>query len=352
MRIAQLSPLIESVPPKEYGGTERIVSYLTEELVRQGHEVTLYASGDSETEASLVSVCRKNLRSDSAVALPETYLYQSLERAFRMERKFDVLHNHAHFYAYPWASRSKTPVLTTIHERLDLTELRPLHELYKDLPLVSISDAQRAPLPHANWMGTVHHGLPEDLYKFQQGDGEYLAFLGRISEVKCPDHAIEIAKRTGIPLKIAAKVDPADRAYFEQQIEPLLDHPLIEFIGEITDAEKQEFLANALALVAPHDWPEPFGLVFIEALACGTPVLAYNRGSVPEIIDHGKTGFICNNLDEMAEAVPKVAHLSQVACREAFEEYFTAERMTKDYVYLYEKMCEVGYPQPLLKKSG
>lgn len=352
MRIAQLAPLTESVPPKEYGGTERIVSYLSEELVRQGHEVTVFASGDSETAASLVSVCDQNLRADTTVSLPEVYLIQSLERAFRMASKFDLFHNHTHFNAFPWASRSNIPVLTTLHERLDLQELRPLHALYKELPLISISDAQRVPLIHANWAATIHHGLPRDLYHFEQSNGDYLAFLGRICDVKCPDHAIEIAKRSGMPLKIAAKVDPADKLYYHEQIEPLLDDPLIEFIGEITDAEKQDFLANAYALLAPHDWPEPFGLTFIESLACGTPVLAYRRGSVPEIIKHGETGFICDNIDQMVEAVPKISNLSQAACRESFDEYFTVERMAKDYLAVYEALCEARYPHRLLKSGS
>lgn len=348
MHIAQIAPLMESVPPKEYGGTERIVSYLTEELIRLGHDVTLFASGDSETKAALVSVCEHNLRSDTTVSVPEAYLFQSLERAFRMASKFDVIHCHADFYSFPWVSGCDTPVLLTLHGRLDLPELRNLYALYKDLSLVSISHSHRKPMPNANWAGTVYHGLPENLYHFQQGNGEYLLFLGRISDVKCPDHAIEIAKRAGMPLKIAAKVDPVDKLYFEERIEPLLDHPLIEYIGEVTDIEKQDLLANAHALLAPYDWPEPFGLVFIEALACGTPVLAYRRGSIPEIIEHGKTGFIGNNLDELVEAVPKIARLSQSACRESFERYFTVERMAEDYLFLYERMCEARYPQRLV----
>lgn len=348
MHIAQLAPLIESVPPKNYGGTERIVHYLTEELIRQGHEVTVFASGDSETTASLVSVCQKSLRLDKTVTMQEAYLFQSLERAFRMASKFDVFHSHLDFYPFPWARRCNVPMMTTLHGRMDFPELLPLYALYKEQPLVSISNSQRKPLPYANWIGTVHHGLPRNLYKYEQGKGDYLAFLGRISVEKCADHAIEIAKRTGMPLKIAAKIDPSDREYYKEKIEPLLDHPLVEFVGEITDAEKQEFLSNAHALVAPFDWPEPFGLVFIEALACGTPVLAYNRGSVPEIIEHGKTGFICENIDEMAEAVPHIRNLSRAVCRESFEEYFTVERMAKDYLYLYEKMCETVFPQRLV----
>lgn len=348
MHIAQLAPLMESVPPKEYGGTERIVSYLTEELIRQGHDVTLFASGDSQTKASLISVCDNNLRSDETVSMPEAYLFQSLEHAFRMAPKFDIIHCHTDFYAFPWTNCCDTPVLMTLHGRMDLPELRHLYTLYSELPLVAISNSHRAPLPNANWIATVHHGLPEDLYHFQQGSGQYLLFLGRISDVKCPDHAIEIAKRAGMPLKIAAKVDPVDKIYFEEKIEPLLDHPLIEFVGEVTDIEKQDLLANAHALLAPYDWPEPFGLVFIEALACGTPVLAYRRGSVPEIIEHGKTGFICDCLDELVEAVPKITRLSQAACRESFERYFTVERMAEDYLFLYERLCEARYPQRLV----
>jgi len=347
MRIAQLAPLAESVPPKRYGGTERIISYLTEELIRQGHEVTLFASGDSETQASLISVCRESLRCDESVSVPEAYLFQSIERAFRIASKFDVIHSHVDFLGLPWASRCTTPVLTTLHGRLDLPELLPLYALYKDQPLVSVSKSQQAPLAHANWAAAVHHGLPRDLYRFQEGGGGYLAFLGRMAAEKRPDHAIEIAKRTGIPLKIAAKVDPTDRAYFREQIEPLLDHPLIEFVGEINDAEKQEFLGNALALLAPFDWPEPFGLVFTEALACGTPVLAYDRGAVPEIVKHGTTGFICNDLEHMVEAAARVSRLSRTACRESFDEYFTAERMAHDYLNLYEQLAERAFVPPL-----
>lgn len=340
MRIAQLAPLAESVPPKRYGGTERIISYLTEELIRLGHEVTLFASGDSQTQASLISVCQESLRCNETVCIPEAYLFQSIERAFRIASKFDILHSHVDFLALPWASRCSTPVLTTLHGRLDLHELYPLYALYKNQPLVSVSDAQQSPLPHVNWAATVHHGLPRDLYRFQEGGGDYLAFLGRMAADKRPDHAIEVAEQTGIPLKIAAKVDPADRAYFRDEIEPLLNHPLVEFIGEITDAEKQEFLGNARALVAPFDWPEPFGLVFTEALACGTPVLAYNRGAVPEIIKHGVTGFICDDLKDMVEQAEGLSRLSRAACRESFDEYFTVERMAQDYLRLYEEMAE------------
>lgn len=347
MRIAQLAPLIESVPPQGYGGTERIVSYLTDELLRQGHEVTVFASGDSSTAASLVSVCQDSLRSCEALTFPDAYLVQSLERAFRIASKFDVFHSHVDFFGFPWARHCHIPVLTTLHGRLDLPEYRHLYALYKESPLVSISHAQRSPLPHANWAATVHHGLPSNLYKFQQDAGEYLAFLGRLSKEKRPDHAIEVAKQTGMPLKIAAKIDPAERDYFKDTIEPLLDHPLIEFIGEISDTEKQAFLANAHALIAPYDWPEPFGLVFIESLACGTPVLAYRRGSVPEIIDHGKTGFVCDRVDDMVDRVPYISRLSRSACRDSFETYFTSERMAKDYLHLYQEACESISPKLL-----
>ena len=340
MKIAQLSPLAESVPPKGYGGTERIISYLTQELLRQGHEVTLFASGDSETDASLISACNRSLRGDENTLVPEAYLFQSLERAFRIASKFDVIHSHVDFLGLPWARRCKTPVLTTLHGRLDIPELKATYSLFRDLPLVSVSKAQQAPIPHVNWAGAIHHGLPSDLYRFNATGGDYLAFLGRVSPEKRPDQAIEIAKRTNMPLKIAAKVDPADQEYFKSQIEPLLDHPLIEFIGEISDRQKQDFLGNARALLAPFDWPEPFGLVFIESLACGTPVLAYRRGSVPEILKHGVTGYIGDNIEDLANLARALPVLSRDACREWFEARFTAKRMADDYVRLYEQIAD------------
>ena len=340
MKIAQVSPLWESVPPKLYGGTERIVSYLTEELVRMGHEVTLFASGDSKTSARLEAVCPFALRLNTGLFNRDAPLVMLQERSLGAEGEFDVIHSHLDFLGFLLARRSARPVLTTLHGRLDLPELAPVFREYGELPLVSISDAQRLPLPWATWKATIHHGLPRDLYSFHPQPEGYLAFLGRISPEKRPEHAIQLAKQTGMPLRIAAKVDPADRLYFQAEIEPLLDHPLIEFIGEITDEEKNDFVGKALALVCPYDWPEPFGLVLIEALACGTPVLAYRRGSIPEVIDDGITGFVCETLSEMREAVERIGSIDRRRCRAAFEHRFTADRMARDYVALYERIFE------------
>ena len=338
MRIAQVSPLWESVPPRLYGGTERVVSWITDELVRLGHDVTLFASGDSVSDARLEAICPQALRLITGSFNREAPMTLLLERAFGASDEFDLIHSHLDFLGFPVARRCQAPVLTTLHGRLDLPELEPVYREFGEIPLVSISDAQRQPLPWANWQATVHHGLPRDLYTFHPQQGQYLAFLGRIAPEKCPDQAIAIATRAGIPLRIAAKVDPADRDYFRERIEPLLDHPLVEYLGEITDAEKNDFLGDACALLAPFDWPEPFGLVFIEALACGTPVLAYRRGSVPEIIDDGVTGYICERMDELTAAVKQVSLLDRRRCREAFEVRFTVERMVQDYLDVYEQI--------------
>ena len=340
MRIAQVSPLWESVPPKLYGGTERIVSYITEELVAMGHDVTLFASGDSETTAKLEAICPQALRLNTGIFNRDAPLIMQQERALGVSGNFDIVHSHLDFLGFPVARRNAVPMVTTLHGRLDLPELEPVFREFIEMPLVSISASQRRPLPWANWAGTIHHGLPRNLYSFHPKSEGYLAFLGRISPEKRPDQAIEIAKRAGIPLKMAAKVDPADRVYYEAAVEPLLNHPLIEFVGEISDAEKNDFVGNAMALVCPYDWPEPFGLVLIEALACGTPVLAYRRGSIPEIIDHGSTGFVCETVDEMVDAVGQVPFLERRHCRAAFDERFTADRMARDYVALYERILE------------
>ena len=342
MRIAQVAPLWESVPPKLYGGTERIVSYITEELVALGHDVTLFASGDSETTARLEAICPQALRLNTGIFNRDAPMMMLQERALGAARGFDIIHSHLDFIGFPLARRNTIPVVTTLHGRQDLPELEPVFREFHEMPLVSISDAQRKPLPWANWAATVHHGLPRTLYTFHPQAQGYLAFLGRISPEKRPDQAIEIAKRSGLPLRIAAKVDPADQNYFEAEIEPLLNHPLIEFVGEITDTEKDEFIGNAMALVCPYDWPEPFGLVLIEALACGTPVLAYRRGSIPEIIDHGVTGFICETVSDMVDAVGQVSLIDRQSCRAAFDERFTADRMARDYVALYERLLEDG----------
>jgi glycosyltransferase involved in cell wall biosynthesis len=340
MKIAQVAPLWESVPPKLYGGTERIVSYITEELVQMGHDVTLFASGDSETAGRLEAVCPQALRLNTGIFNRDAPMIMLQERSLGARGDFDVIHSHLDFLGFPLARRNPQPVVTTLHGRLDLPELQPVFREYAEMPLVSISDAQRRPLPWANWHATIHHGLPRHLYTYHSQPQGYLAFLGRISPEKRPDHAIEVAKRTGLPLRIAAKVDPADLQYYRSEIEPLLDHPLIEFIGEISDAEKNDFVGNALALVCPYDWPEPFGLVLIEALACGTPVLAYRRGSIPEVIENGVTGFVSENLSEMAAVVERLGEIDRQRCRASFEKRFTADRMARDYVALYEQIIE------------
>ncbi|HEY7531863.1 MAG TPA: glycosyltransferase family 4 protein [Nitrospiraceae bacterium] len=338
MKIAQVSPLWESVPPKLYGGTERIVSYITEELVRQGHEVTLFASGDSVTDAKLESPCHQALRLNTGIFNREAPLISMMEQVFSSADQFDVIHSHLDFLAFSLSRRCQVPVVTTLHGRLDLPELVPVFRDFSELPLISISDSQRRPLPWGNWLGTVYHGLPANLYSAHTEPGKYLAFLGRISPEKCPDQAIELAKRVGMPLRIAAKVDPVDRAYFERVVEPLLDHPLVEFVGEVTDAQKNDFIGNAHALVCPYDWPEPFGLVLIEAMACGTPVLAYRRGSIPEVIDHGITGLISDNLAEMTKQVEGIPLVDRRGCRQMFEKRFTSERMVQNYMQIYHQM--------------
>jgi glycosyltransferase involved in cell wall biosynthesis len=344
MKIAQIAPLWESVPPKLYGGTERIVSYVTEELIRQGHDVTLFASGDSQTLARLWAACPHSFRSETGLVNRDAPLILMQEHALGVEAgKFDIIHSHLDFVSFPLSRRCTTPVLTTLHGRLDLPELVPVYREYADMPVVSISDAQRLPLPNANWQGTVYHGLP-DLYHFHPNPGSYLAYLGRICPEKRPDHAIEIAKRVGIPLRMAAKIDPLDREYFDTQIAPLLDHPLVEYLGEINDAEKCDLLGNAAAVLCTYDWPEPFGIVLIEALACGTPVLAYRCGSIPEIIEDGVTGFVCANLEEMVAAIQRLPLIQRQRCRDAFTTRFTVERMAHDYLSIYERMVEAARP--------
>ena len=338
MRIAQVSPLYESVPPTLYGGTERVVSYLTEALVQQGHDVTLFASGDSVTSAKLVPCSPRSLRLDEECIDQLAHHILMLEKVFQAADDFDVVHFHIDYMHFPLSRRYNVPQVTTLHGRLDLPDLQPLYREYTDMPLVSISDAQRDPLKFANWEGTVYHGLPQDLYTFREQPGEYLAFVGRISPEKRVDRAIEIAIKAGMPLKIAAKVDDADRDYYEQNIKHLLDHPLIEFIGEIGEAEKNEFNGNAFAFLFPIDWPEPFGLSMVEATACGTPVIAFPCGSVPEIIEEGVNGFMVNSIDEAVAALDKVPALDRRRVREVFDERFSAPRMARDYVEIYKKL--------------
>jgi glycosyltransferase involved in cell wall biosynthesis len=352
MRIAQISPLYESVPPKLYGGTERIVHYLTEELVRQGHHVTLFASGDSETSAELVPGWSHSLRLGN-VSDPLAHHLLMIEKVFQRLDDFDVVHSHIDYLPYPLVRRSPgAKFVSTLHGRLDLPELGPIYREYRDMPVISISDSQREPVPWANWQGTVHHGLPPNLYPFQAKPGSYLAFLGRISPEKRPDLAIRIAIRAGVPLKIAAKVDRPDQVYFRDHIKPLLSHPLIEFIGEIGEADKGRFLGEAMALLFPIDWPEPFGLVMIEAMACGTPVIAMRKGSVPEVIRHGVSGLIVCDEDDAVEAVARAAEWDRGCCRAQFEEYFTSERMAGDYLAIYARVGADGFRETERRDHG
>jgi glycosyltransferase involved in cell wall biosynthesis len=340
MRIAQVAPLYESVPPRLYGGTERVVSYLVEELVRQGHEVTLFASGDSRTQARLVAPCARSLRLDPQCIDPLAPHVLMLEQVYRRLDEFDLIHSHVDYLDYSLARRHAIPHLTTLHGRLDVPALAALYEEFREMPVVAISDAQRRALPHANWQGTVHHGLPRELLRPGDGRGGYLAFLGRISPEKRVDRAVEIASRSGMRLRIAAKVDPADRQYFAEVVRPLLDRPGVEFLGEIGEAEKSEFLGGARALLFPIDWPEPFGLVMVEALACGTPVVAFRGGSVAEVIEHGVSGFVVDSIPDAVAAVRAIDRLSRTACRRAFETRFTVERMARDYLAIYARLVE------------
>jgi glycosyltransferase involved in cell wall biosynthesis len=333
MRIAQVAPLYESVPPKLYGGTERIVSYLTEELVRKKQEVTLFASGDSVTKARLVPVTEQALRLQGArIRDPIAHHVRLIELALSEADQFDVFHFHLDHLHFPLVRRTPSVCVTTLHGRLDIPDLAPLFQEFSEMPVVSISDSQRAPLSWLNWCGTVYHGLPEDLYEFVETPDDYLAFLGRICPEKGVDRAIEIAEKAGRKLKIAAKVDPVDQEYFSNEIKPLLDRPFIEFIGEIGEEEKGEFLGKAAALLFPIEWPEPFGLVMIESLACGTPIIAFESGSVPEIVENGLSGFLVSDVDEAASAVGRLFEISRRKCREVFEQRFTASRMASDYL--------------------
>ncbi len=344
MKIAQVAPLFESVPPKLYGGTERVVYYLTEELIRQGHQVTLFASGDSVTKARLCAPCARSLRLDKGCHDPVNYHTLMLERVLQQADSFDVIHFHLDYFHFPASRRQRTPIVQTLHGRLDTPELVPLFQEFRDMPVVSISNAQRAPLPWINWQATVYHGLPEDDYTFKASPGGYLAFLGRISPEKQVHHAIEIARRVGMRLKIAAKIDRRDWEYYQTVVKPLLADPLVEYVGEIGAQEKAQFLGDAQALLFPIDWPEPFGLVMIEALACGTPVIAYRRGSVPEVLEDGVTGFIVENLEEAVRAVARVRYLDRGKCRRQFEQRFSVSRMTSDYLQVYQRLLTEKKP--------
>ena len=338
MKIAQVAPLFESVPPAGYGGTERVVSYLTDTLVDLGHDVTLYASADSRTRARLVSVLDRSLRLNER--RPDALLWHTvlMDRVWDEAAQFDVIHFHTDIVHLPIARRCGAAAVTTLHGRLDLPDLATLYRHFADVPLVSVSASQRVPIPSAHWLATVHHGVPAGLYAFRPEPGEYFAFLGRIAPEKRVDRAIEIALACDTPLRIAAKVDPADEGYFVQHIRPRLEHPLIRFVGEIDDSAKNDFLGRARALLMPIDWPEPFGLVVIEAFACGTPVLAYGHGSIPEIVDHGLTGFIVNDQDQAIAAARQIANLDRRRCREVFERRFTASAMAQAYLAVYRRL--------------
>jgi glycosyltransferase involved in cell wall biosynthesis len=341
MRIAQIGPLMESVPPRLYGGTERIVSYLTEELVRMGHDVTLFASGDSMTSAELVGCVPQALRLDVNVRDTIPYYMLMLDRVRQHAGEFDILHFHIDQFHFPLFRHMAGRTVTTLHGRQDLPDLKPLYIGFSDMPLVSISNEQRRPVLNANFVQTIYHGLPADLHKpVFNPRGGYVAFIGRIAPEKRPDRAIQIARSLGVPLKIAAKVDRVDERYFREVIAPLLDGPGVEFIGEINEQQKNEFLGEALALLFPADWPEPFGLSMIEAMACGTPVLAFRCGSVPEVIDEGVTGIIVENLEEAVGALSRVIALDRRAVRRRFEERFTATRMAKDYLGVYRSLLK------------
>ena len=349
MKIAQVAPLYESVPPRLYGGTERVVSWLTEELVDQGHDVTLFASGDSVTSARLVADTPRSLRLDPGCIDSIAHHVRQLEHVFSLAGEFDVLHFHTDYMHYPLSRRAGRPRLTTLHGRLDLPELEQLYRAFSDEPVVSISDAQRRPLPWINWLATVYHGLPPALLAPGTGAGGYLAFLGRISPEKAPHTAIEVAQRAGLPLRIAAKLEEVDRAYFKSAVRPLLERADVTWVGEIGEAEKAAFLGQARALLFTIDWEEPFGLVMIEAMACGTPVIALRRGSVPEIMTDGVTGFVVDTPEEAVAAVARLDGFDRGAARRAFEDRFTAARMAGDYVRLYESLLEpapAGPPAP------
>jgi len=338
MRIAQIAPLMESVPPKCYGGTERVVSWLTEELVKQGHDVTLFASGDSSTTANLVSIAETSLRTHPIYRDPLAHHILLANEVLRRVGDFDIIHSHIDYLLFPYIRMRRACALNTLHGRLDLPDLVPIYKEFSDIPVVSISDGQRKPLTTANWLATVHHGLPEDLYSFVEKPKDYLLFLGRICPEKRPDRAIKIAEATGHRLVIAAKIDRVDQVYFEEQIKPLLQSPNIDFIGEVFEHEKNELIGNAKAVLFPIDWPEPFGIVMIEAMACGTPIVAFNHGSVGEIIDDKVTGYICSNLEQAIKAVEGLEQIDRKQCRDTFERRFTAKRMASDYLELYKQV--------------
>jgi len=349
MRIAQVAPLYEAVPPQLYGGTERVIHYLTEELVKQGHDVTLFASGDSVTSAKLIAIVDEALRLNPNCIDPLAHHIIEVEEVIDRQASFDIIHFHTDYLHFPFTKNCHVSCLTTLHGRLDIPDLQPVYRKFPAQQVISISDSQRLPLPAANWIGTVYHGLPADLHTLQQEEGSYFAFIGRISPEKRVDRAIEIAIACNCPLKIAAKVDKQDQLYFEKHIVHLMEHPLIEFIGEINEQQKTDFLGKAKALLFPIDWAEPFGMVMIEAMSCGTPVIAFRNGSVPEILDDGVTGFIVESVPQAIEAISKLNQLSRIKIRQVFEERFTATRMAEDYVRLYQMV--INRNKPLGKRS-
>jgi glycosyltransferase involved in cell wall biosynthesis len=338
MKIAQVSPLFESVPPKGYGGTERVISYLTEELVRQGHEVTLFATADSITSAKLIPSVERSLRAEMLNRSWLAYDAIQMDKVAKLAKNFDIIHFHTDYLHFPLIRNMGIPHVTTLHGRLDLPELVPLFEHFSACPMVSISDSQRAPLPWANWCGTVHHGLPSDLYSYHPEPGKYFAFLGRISPEKRVDRAVEIALSCDTPLYVGAKIDKADQVYFEEVIRPLFTHPLIHYIGEVDERQKHALLAQAKALLFPIDWPEPFGLVMIEAFSCGVPVIAYCHGSVPEIMEEEVNGFIVYNQQEAIQAARNIEKIDRANCRASFERRFTATHMAANYLQVYQRL--------------
>ncbi len=353
LRIAIISPLYESVPPKLYGGTERVVSYLSEALVDAGQEVTLFASGDSITRANLVPVMAKSLRLDPECKDPIACHFKLMEEVLRHEREFDIIHSNVDYLSLAFARRARTPFITTLHGRLDIPEVISIFQEYNDFPLISISDAQRKPMPLANWLKTIYHGVPIDLYSFNNEPEEYLVFVGRISPEKKIESLIRIALKAQVPLKIAAKVGKVDREYYETVVRPLLDNSLIEFLGEVNDREKNGLLGNAMACLHPADWPEPFGLALIEAMCCGTPVVARKRGSIPEVVDHGVTGFIFDKDEEAVLYIKnQLPSISRTGCRRRFEERFSSRRMSADYLAAYKAVIASGYSKGEAQKDA
>lgn len=338
MKIAQVSPLFERVPPKAYGGTERIISYLTEELIRLGHDVTLFASGDSITGACLVPAIDESFRLDAVQRTWLAYHTIQMDLVSQLAHTFDVIHFHTEYLHFPIARKFSTPHITTLHGRQDLPELVTLYKHFSDVPLISISDSQRIPLPWANWYGTVYHGLPPDLYSFRSEPDNYFVYIGRISLEKRVDRAIDIAQQCGLPLYIAAKIDKADETYFNECIEPLLHDPLVKYIGEVGEPEKRDLLEHARALLFPIDWPEPFGLVMIEAFACGTPVIAYRHGSIPEIMEDSVTGFVVTNQEDAVRAAQSIESIDRKRCRQVFERRFTVAHMAENYLSIYRRL--------------